>query len=519
MAGTAASRPIVSKVATNSAVMPPMDLPFLWSRGHAQLAPPPAEMLAVVRLPSGVDKGVFIVVRADSGRPTGARASRVGNMFESVVRRLRGSVAASGSEFRDQLITAAAMVTAPVGWASAVINAVLGSPAWTVVLNAVAGFAVLGFWLYARATGRYRFAYLLAITSLFGVLFPAMFFASGGFASGVPVFFMFAIAFSAIILDGVALRVLVPLEALVFTATMLVAYYFPQLVTPPASVFSGVMDIVYSVLATGLAMVVALRLFIGIYERNKTQLTERNDELARVDSVKTDFLAMVAHELKNPLTVIGAHAAESARRLAATPDADQSEASNLAVIEAETDRLGRLVSQLLDLGRIKDGKLELSLAEHNLDTIIQQSLQVYRPLWSQYGNTIRVPRGSAAPLVMVDRERVVQVLINLLSNAARYTRDGLITVGVTVVGDFAELQVSDTGAGIEPGLLEHLGERPVRGLGEGVHSARDAGLGVGLMITKHIVTSHGGELHLQSQVGVGTTVRCTFPLAGPAPTD
>jgi signal transduction histidine kinase len=440
-------------------------------------------------------------------------------MFEALSRRLRGLLPASGPEFRDELIAVAALVGMPVGWASAVINAILGGPTWTVVLNAAAGFALLGLWAYARATGRYRFAYLVAVGTMFLVLFPALFFAGGGNESGMPVFFMFALAYSAIVLDGVLLWVAVTLEAAVFTGSIAAAYFFPQAVTRPSSDLSWMIDVAYSVLATGLALAVALRLFIGIYERNKTQLTERNAELARVDDAKTDFLAMVAHELKNPLTVIGAHAAESARRLAGIPGADPRELANLAVIESETDRLARLVSQLLELARIDDGNIELHLGEYHLDTIIQQTLQSYRPLWSQYGNIIRVPRGGAATTVLVDRERVVQVLVNLLSNAARHTRDGLIKVEVDVVGDFAELRVSDTGAGIAPEVLEQLGDRPLRGLGQGVRSARDSGLGVGLMITRHIVVSHGGRLSFESQLGVGTTVRCTFPLAAGAAID
>jgi signal transduction histidine kinase len=430
--------------------------------------------------------------------------------------RLRALLRPTSPDFRDQLIAAAALVGIPVGWASAAINAVLGAPTWTVVLNAASGFAVLGLWLYARATGRYRLAYRLSVGALFLVLFPALFFAGGGYESGMPVFFMFAIAFSALILDGLALRILVPLEAAVFTASIWVAYLMPETVTRPTSELSEVIDIAYAVLATGLALVVALRLFIGIYEASKQQVVERNAELAQVDQTKTEFLALVAHELNTPLTVIRAHAEEAAHSIEGSFPTATQVASDLMVIGSETDRLARLVSQLLDLARINDGRLELTRKPENLDAIIQQTLQAYRPVWARQGNSLLVPRGGAAPIVLVDAERVVQVLVNLLSNAARHTTDGTISVAVQVVGAEAEVSVTDSGEGIPEALLVHLGERPLRGLPGGLRSAKDAGLGVGLMISKHIVEAHGGRFVVESQVGRGTTVRFTLPLADAA---
>lgn len=435
-------------------------------------------------------------------------------MFAAAVSRLGALVAGPQATFRESLAAVVAVVGIMVGWASAVVNLVLGGTPSSVLVNLVAGFVILGLFWFARSTGRYQLTYVIAAGVLFAVVFPWLFFSSGGFNSGMPVFFMFAIAFSAIMLEGALLWVLVPLEIVVFAGCFFIAYSYPQTVTPLASAQSAAIDTVFAVVATGTAMVISVRLLVRLYARSQRQLEQRNAELAEVDSAKTEFLAMVAHELNTPLTVIGAHADEAARHL--THQTDPQVASDLRVIEDETARLGGLVTQLLDLARISDGSLSLRLGEYHLDTIVQQTLQAYRPVWGQYGNTVEVRRGSAAPLVLVDRERVVQVLVNLLSNAARHTTDGLITVGVEVDGDLAELSVADTGDGIDPEVLDGLGLRPVRRRGRGVRSARDSGLGVGLMITRHIVTAHGGRLEIDSEPGQGTTVRCTFPLAASA---
>ncbi len=440
-------------------------------------------------------------------------------MFAAALDRLRALMMGPQASFREGLVAVAALVGIPVSWASAIINLVLGGTAQSVAVNLLAGFAILGLFWFARSTGRYQLTYVIAAGTLFVVLFPWLFFSSGGFNSGMPVFFLFAIAFSAVILEGVLLWVLVPLEMVVFGVCFWVAYAFPATVTPLASAQSAAIDTVFAVVATGTALVISVRLLVRLYARSQRQLERRNAELADVDAAKTEFLAMVAHELNTPLTVIGAHADEAGRRLAAADGTDPQAIRDLQVIEDETARLGGLVSQLLDLARISDGGLSLQLGEYHLDTIVQQTLQAYRPVWGQYGNTVEVRRASAAPLVLVDRERVVQVLVNLLSNAARHTSDGLITVGVEVAGDFAELSVADTGVGIDPDVLDGLGSHPVRGRGQGVRSARDSGLGVGLMITRHIVTAHGGRLRIDSVPGQGTTVACTFPLVREAQRD
>jgi len=430
------------------------------------------------------------------------------------IRRLPGSpLRTSGPDFREQLIAVTAMVGVPISWASAVIDIFLGAPTWTVLLNFVAGLLILALMLFGRATGRYRLTYVIAVGTLFVLLFPGLFFASGGWNSGMPSWFVFALAFSAMILDGAALFVLVPLEAVVFTTSLIVAYLYPELVVPLPSTLSEFVDVTYSMLATGLALAIGLRLFVRLYDRNKAQLTSRNAELARIDAARTEFLALVAHELNTPLAVIRTHTDEAELDLVSRDATDSRAAEDLTVIGSETDRLAHLVTQLLDLGRITEGRLSVDPRPLNLDTLIQQTLQAYRPLLTQHGNTLVVPPGSSAPTVLADRDRITQVLVNLLSNASRHTSNGTISVSVTEDGDLAEVTVADTGKGIAPDVVELLGHQPVRARQEGVRSARDTGLGVGLLTSREIAVAHGGELRVESTLEAGTTVRFTLPLA------
>ncbi len=431
------------------------------------------------------------------------------------IRRLPGSLlgTAESDDFRARLIAITAVVGVPICWGSALFNVALGSQGWTVAINAAAGLLILALVWFGRATGFYQLTYVVAVGVLFVVFFPGLFFLGGGNHSGMPIWFAFALAFSAIILEGTALLVMVPLEVVVFMTSMLAAYVYPGLVTPLPSDWAVVFDQMYSILATGLALVVALRLWVRMYERNQAQLTARNAELARIDLARAEFLALVAHELNTPLAVIRTHAEEASLDLHGRGASESRSAANLAVIGSETERLARLVSQLLDVGRITEGRLSVDPQPVNLDAVIQQTLQAYRHLLTQHGNTFVVPSGSAAPVVLADRERITQVLVNLLSNASRHTHDGTISVAVTERGGLAQVSVSDTGEGIAPDVLAQLGRQPVRSRLEGVRSAKDTGLGVGLLISREIVVAHGGELSFESTLGVGTTVRMTLPLA------
>ena len=435
------------------------------------------------------------------------------------LRRLPGSLPPrAGEDFREHLIAVTAMVGVPISWASALINVVLGSPVWTVLLNFFAGLAILGLVWFGRVSGRYRLTYAIAVGALFVVLFPGLFFAGGGWEGGMPIWFAFALAFSAIILEGPALLVMVPLEAVVFATSLVLAFSYPQLVVPLPSAFAKFVDIIYSMLATGLALAIALRLLIRLYQRNKDQLTARNAELARLDATRAEFLAMVAHELNTPLAVIRTHTDEAGLALATTDANARADAgtsrvvADLGVIGSETDRLAHLVTQLLDLGRISERRLDVDLRPLALDALVQQTLQAYRPIFAQHGNTLVVPPGGATPTVLADRDRVIQVLVNLLSNASRHTHNGTISVRVGEAAGFAELIVADSGEGIAPDILDQLGCQPVRTHQSGVRSARDTGLGVGLLICREIAVAHGGDLHVASTPGHGTTVRLTLPL-------
>ena len=413
-------------------------------------------------------------------------------------------------DFHARLFMTAAGAGLVVSLAGAVLNAFNGMGATQVWLCILMAAVAAGTMWFAWITGRYDIARLATVSIVFLGVFTWSFFTGGGFSGGMPALFVFAVAFTGLALQGIQLWIMVGAELVLYNALCLYAFGNPGTIPSIASATARVSDILICVTIAGLALAVTLHLMLEVHERNASLLAAKNAELEEIDREKSEFLAMVAHELNTPLAVMRVHLDDAASRAADAPPGMQ---HTVGVMTAENERLTRLVGQLRDVSRISSGQLELDLRAQDLSVIIQEVLRTYQPLIARNGNTLELARGGAHPLVLVDAERVAQVLVNLLSNATRHTTDGTITVAVRERGRFAEVTVTDTGEGIPVAVQEHLFERIGRPSPTGIRSSKDAGLGLGLIISRHIMAAHGGEIGIESTPGVGTTARLTFVLA------
>jgi len=230
-------------------------------------------------------------------------------------------------------------------------------------------------------------------------------------------------------------------------------------------------------------------------------------ELRRLEQVRTEFIANVSHELRTPLTAIQGYLEtllggaleerEHARRF-------------VEIAFRHTERLGRLLNDLTDLSNIELGKVSLRLAPTPLRPIVDSVLELVAAK-ARDGEVSLTTEVSEVIHVQADRDRLVQVLINLVDNAVKYTpAGGAVTVRARPTTDGrVEVSVSDTGVGIPRADLPRITERFYR-----VDKARSrelGGTGLGLAIVKHLVLAHGGDLAIDSQEGRGTTVRVLLP--------
>jgi len=225
--------------------------------------------------------------------------------------------------------------------------------------------------------------------------------------------------------------------------------------------------------------------------------------------VRTEFVANVSHELRTPLTAI--HGYLETLLSGALEDRDHARRF-LEIVFRHTERLGRLLNDLTDLSNIELGRVILKIEPTRLDEVVESALAIIKPRADVGGVTLTADLPE--PLtVQADRDRLAQILINLVDNAVKYTpRGGRVTVsGRPVAAGRIAVAIEDTGVGIPAEDLPRITERFYR-----VDKARSrelGGTGLGLAIVKHLVAAHGGQLEIESEVERGTTVRVMLPAA------
>jgi two-component system, OmpR family, sensor kinase len=232
-----------------------------------------------------------------------------------------------------------------------------------------------------------------------------------------------------------------------------------------------------------------------------------NQTLSRLENLfdsQKRFIADVGHELRTPLTVIKGNA-ELMRRMNCSDD------ESLSSIESEVDRLTRMVGDLLLLAQAESGKLPLIMKPIELDTLMLEVMQQMKVL--ARGKLVLKIGEIDQVLVCGDKDRLKQVLVNLISNAIKYTPDGgEVVVGLGKVNDMACLVVSDSGPGIPPDDLPHIFERFYRGEKSRTRSKDGKGYGLGLSIASWIVQNHGGNIEVNNRKPRGTTFTVWLPL-------
>jgi len=254
----------------------------------------------------------------------------------------------------------------------------------------------------------------------------------------------------------------------------------------------------------------AVNVLVDITERKRGE-----DALQKADRNKNEFLATLAHELRNPLAPI-ANALEVMKRAG---DASPVAAESREIAERQLRHMVRLVDDLLDVGRITAGKITLDLQPVALGGLVHDAVEMVAPLVDQRGHVLTLALPDAPAVVSGDRARLLQVVSNLLNNAARYTPPGgRIHVELRILDSGgAEISVRDNGPGIPSHQLKDIFNIFV----QGEHNSESGGLGLGLSLVQQLVTLHRGAVSVFStgQPGEGSEFVVRFPLMRAPPSD
>ncbi|MEJ2267045.1 MAG: GAF domain-containing sensor histidine kinase [Anaerolineales bacterium] len=221
---------------------------------------------------------------------------------------------------------------------------------------------------------------------------------------------------------------------------------------------------------------------------------------------QSDLISEMVHELRTPLASLN-----TAAHLLTREDLPEKQRHRVVqMIHSETMRLSDLATAFLDLARLESGRVQFLAEVFDPRVLLEECASVVRGKASENALTLNLSIPDQLAPLRADRDKIKQVILNLLSNAIKYNRpDGSITVGAHVNGDNLIISISDTGPGIGPEDQKHLFEKFYR-----VRSSEDLapGSGLGLAISQRIVEAHGGDINLESEVGVGSTFNILLPL-------
>lgn len=239
------------------------------------------------------------------------------------------------------------------------------------------------------------------------------------------------------------------------------------------------------------------------------QLQATNQKLKQLDHLKDEFISTVTHEMRTPLTAIRAFS----EILHDAPELEEEERLKfLNTIIKETERMDRLINQVLDLERFESGKQKLLLEPTNLQEVIQDAVASVQQLLNEKGISLEIDLQTDLPVLLADRDRLMQVLLNLLSNAIKFcpAKQGYILVSAYYIDRDVKVKVWDNGPGIEPENQPYIFDKFYQVRNQ--TRKKPKGSGLGLAISRKIIEHHGGNIWVESLPGKGTKFSFSLPL-------
>lgn len=234
------------------------------------------------------------------------------------------------------------------------------------------------------------------------------------------------------------------------------------------------------------------------------KINDMSGKLALAEQSRTEFISQISHELRTPLTAITGWS----ETIALDPDIKGDSLRGINIITKEAERLTNMVKELLEFTRIQDGRFNLSVELIDIAAELEDALFTYGELMKQAGITVNYDSpDSEIPLISGDPERLKQVFLNLLDNAANHGGSGkMIDVSLKEENDKIYITVRDYGRGIPEDELPHVKEKFYKG------SSKDRGTGIGLAVCDEIISRHNGDLIIENAKGGGCRVTVILPM-------
>jgi len=382
---------------------------------------------------------------------------------------------------------------------------------WNILANLIAAALAFCLLYYSYKSGKYQQCYMFTTIIIFLIFFPVLFFTGGGYHSGMPSFFVFAILFTVFMLEGKKIIVMAVIEMLAYIGICMTAYAHPESVHFFQTEQELLTDIIIGFSSVSLALGITLFLHFRMYNKQQRELETAREEALRLSKAKSNFLANMSHEIRTPINVMLGMNEMVIRERSLEQVRDYS-----LNIQNAGKTLLTLIDNILDMSKIESDKLEIVFENYQTADLIDDLVMIGMERVSRYGLEFEVQADESLPCGLTgDFIHIKQVAANFLSNAAKYTKQGGVTLSFAQKpGKAADeillcISVSDTGIGIKDENIALLFDAFTRG---DLQAHRNIeGTGLGLAIAKNFTDLMQGRIDVKSRLDHGSVFSVEIP--------
>lgn len=341
------------------------------------------------------------------------------------------------------------------------------------------------------------------------IMLPVSFFVSGGLLSGSSVWFVLGLIFVFLLFTGKLFYIFLTLTIVQFMLSYYIAYTHPSLIVPMANIPSIYIDTALAVVSVGMVIGAIIKFQILVFTRERELSEKRRKEIEEISQSKSTFFANMSHEIRTPInTIIGLN------EMTLREETSDEIAENAIHIQNASKMLLALINDILDLSKIESGKMEIVPVQYETGAMFSDLVNIIWIRAHEKKLELKINIAEDIPSMLYgDEVRIKQVLVNLLTNAVKYTREGSVTltakcenIGVNLVR--LKISVEDTGIGIRKESLEELFSSFKRV--DQQKNRNVEGSGLGLSITKQLVELMGGKIQVDSIYTKGSTFTVTL---------